>query len=281
MKPEQRHRIAQKTVDTFRNKVQRTHADLFRYPLALDALTVMISETYPIAVHEIEDLDILKISRAVKSFGGELVTSTLDSYMALAGFLYAHRGGGVIFIERGDGEERRKFSLAHELGHFINDYYEPVYLKYEASNTLPLFTEDRTAETQQVIAARCSPVDIYGGGEPTARQNVEPPVKALVEQLHREQKARFAEIRANLFAAELLMPMDECARIESRCRAENRDIVRELRVEFGVSHQAATYRVAELQSGHVEEGFLLPSSTTEEGNLHQSAMRPSSTHHPR
>lgn len=249
MKPEQRHRIAEKAVDTFRRKVQRTHADLFRYPLALDALTVMISETYPIAVHEMSGLDIHKISRAVKNLGGELATSTLDTYMALAGFLYAHRGGGMIFIERDDREERRKFSLAHELGHFINDYYEPVYLKYEANNTVPLFTEDRTAETQQVIAARCTPGDIYGGGELTAKQNMEPTVKTLVEQLHREQKARYSEIRANLFAAELLMPMEQCAKIESRCLAEGRDIVSELRAEFGVSRQAATYRVEELQLG--------------------------------
>lgn len=249
---EQRHRIAQKVVDTFRAKVQRTHPDLFRYPLGLDALTVMISETYPIAVHQVADLDIKKISRVVEDLGGNLAISTLDDYMAFAGFLYAHRGGGVIFIERNDNHERRTFTLAHELGHFINDYYEPVYLKYEANNTLPLFTEDRTSQTQQVIAARCSPSDIHGPNELTARAKVDPSVKELVEQLHHEQKARFNEIRANLFAAELLMPMEECAKLETKCRTEGIDLVRELKTTFGVSFQAATYRVEELQLGKHE-----------------------------
>lgn len=154
MRYEQRHRVAQEVVDTFRSTVQQTHADLFCYPLALDALMVMVSETYPIAVHEIRGLDIDKISQAIKAFGGNLATSTLDRCMAFAGFLYAHRGGGVIFLERNDSEERRKFSLAHELGHFPDDYYRPVYLKYESSNTIPLFQEEQTAQVRQVVSAR-------------------------------------------------------------------------------------------------------------------------------
>lgn len=43
--------------------------------------------------------------------------------------------------------------------------------------------------------------------------------------------------------------MEQCARIESRCLAEGRYIVSELRAEFGVSRLAATYRVEELQLG--------------------------------
>lgn len=246
MRYDQKHRIAQKVVDTFRTRVMATHADLFAYPLTLDALTVMVSETYPLAVQEIERMDIHKVARTIAQLGGSIEVSVLDEYMALAGFLYAHRGGGVIFIEQSDIEERRKFTLAHELGHFINEYYEPVFLKYEASNTLPLFSEDRTQQTQQVVAARCSPADIHGEDEPMTQQGVDPSVKELVERLRREQKTRFNEIRANLFAAELLMPVEECARLESRCMREGLDPVRELMRRFGVSRQAADVRVQEL-----------------------------------
>lgn len=246
MRHEQKHRIAQKVVDTFRTKVIATHGDLFTYPLSLDALTVIVSETYPIALQEIERLDIRKVARTIAQLGGSIEISVLDEYMALAGFLYAHRGGGLIFVERGDSEERRKFTLAHELGHFINEYYEPVYLKYEASNTLPLFSEERTRQTQQVVAARCSPADIYGPGEPMVRRAIDPSVKELVQELQCEQKSRFNEIRANVFAAELLMPMEECARLESRCMRERLDPVRELMLRFGVSRQAATVRAQEL-----------------------------------
>jgi Zn-dependent peptidase ImmA (M78 family) len=257
MKYEQRHRIAQKVVETFRSRAGNTHADLLTYPLSLDALTVVISETYPIAVHQMEGLDIRKVARAVEQLGGSIETNVLDQYVALAGFLYAHRGGGLIFIERGDTEERRKFTLAHELGHFINEYYEPVYLKYEASNTLPLFSEDRTEQTQQVVAARCSPADIHGEAEPIIRGTVDMSVRELVERLHREQRSRFSEIRANLFAAELLMPMEECARVEHENEgASVGELIAALIKRFGVSRSAAAIRVEELRLGIMEERLL-------------------------
>lgn len=253
MRYEQKHRIAEKVVDSFRTKVQRTHADLFCYPLSLTALSVMISETYPIAVHEITRLDIQKIHAMISRCGGSFTPSVLDAYTALVGFLYAHRGGGMIFIEREDSEERRKFSLAHELAHFLNDYYEPFYLRYEASNTIPLFAEDRTALMQQVVAARCSERDIYGDHAPEVKRIASLEVKKIVQAIRREERERFNEIRANLFAAELLMPLEECKRIEHECLKTNLDIATELIKRFGVSRQAARYRVQELQLGAVEE----------------------------
>lgn len=256
MRHEQRHRVAQEIVDTFRSKAQRTHADLFCYPLALDVLTVMISETYPIAVNEIANLDIEKISRAIKTFGGNLATSTLDGYMALAGFFYAHRGGGVIFLERDDSEERRKFSLAHELGHFINDYYRPVYLKYESSNTIPLFREEQTAQVRQVVSSGCTKRDIFGDAEPEIVDVTNSDTQRVLIALQREQKERYKEIKANAFAAELLMPMEECRRIEHECEgASAEELTLAVKKRFGVSRAAAAIRVEELQLGVVEEGM--------------------------
>jgi Zn-dependent peptidase ImmA (M78 family) len=253
---EQRHRIAHDVVEAFRSKVQRTHADLYTYPLTLDALTVMISETYPIAVHQIADLDIHKVSHAIRSLGGELTTSTLDNYMALAGFLYAHRGGGAIFIERGDSHERRKFSLAHELGHFINDYYHPIYLKYESSNTIPLFQEEQTVQVRQVVSARCTKGDIFGGGEPETVEVRSPDTRLLLDELQREQKEKFKEIKANFFAAELLMPIEECRRLEFENHGlTQQELTLTLMKRFGVSRAAAAIRVEELQLGVVEEGL--------------------------
>ncbi len=44
---------------------------------------------------------------------------------ALRGCLVASRGCGVAFVDAQDSEEERRFSLAHELAHFLHDYDRP------------------------------------------------------------------------------------------------------------------------------------------------------------
>src|SRR4051794_31729076 len=39
--------------------------------------------------------------------------------------LIARIDGGVIFLDADDGESERRFSLAHELAHFLRHYREP------------------------------------------------------------------------------------------------------------------------------------------------------------
>ena len=180
--------------------------------------------------------------------------TVLDRYSALAGFLYAHRGNGIIFIEETDPEERRKFSLAHELGHFINDYYRPVYLKYENSNTIPLFQEEGTAQLRQVVSARCTKRDIFGEDEPKLVEVKNKENEELLVELHRKQKEKFKEIKANYFAAELLMPMEECKRIEYENEgASGAELTAALVMRFAVSRSAAAIRVEELRLGVLEE----------------------------
>src|SRR5205814_1009729 len=44
---------------------------------------------------------------------------------ALRACLVAHGGHGFAFIDASDCEDERRFSLAHELAHFLHDYLEP------------------------------------------------------------------------------------------------------------------------------------------------------------
>jgi hypothetical protein len=48
-----------------------------------------------------------------------------DDSRALRGGLFAHAGHGLVFIDGSDTQSEQRFSVAHELGHFIVDYLEP------------------------------------------------------------------------------------------------------------------------------------------------------------
>ncbi len=43
----------------------------------------------------------------------------------LRGCLVAHRGDGVLFVDGSDPEDERRMTVAHELGHFLADYWYP------------------------------------------------------------------------------------------------------------------------------------------------------------
>lgn len=43
----------------------------------------------------------------------------------LRGCLYAHAGTGFAFVDATDDEAERRFTLAHELAHFLRDYWQP------------------------------------------------------------------------------------------------------------------------------------------------------------
>jgi hypothetical protein len=75
----------------------------------------------------------------------------------------------------------------------------------------------------------------------------------LIHDLQRQQKENYKEIKANFFAAELLMPMDECSRIEFESEGATREeLTAGLIRRFGVSRAAAAIRVEELRLGVVE-----------------------------
>ncbi len=43
----------------------------------------------------------------------------------LRGCLVAHRGEGVLFVDGADPDDERRMTVAHELGHFLADYWYP------------------------------------------------------------------------------------------------------------------------------------------------------------
>src|SRR5689334_22363066 len=69
--------------------------------------------------HEISNLSSQAASDFLVQQGGRLESLAEIDDVALAGFLYAGLHYGSIFVERNDPLTRRRFSAAHELGHYL------------------------------------------------------------------------------------------------------------------------------------------------------------------
>jgi len=53
------------------------------------------------------------------------LTATCVEDDDLKGCLYAYRGRGIIFVSGEDDEYEQRYTIAHEIAHFLRDYYRP------------------------------------------------------------------------------------------------------------------------------------------------------------
>jgi hypothetical protein len=130
----------------------------------------------------------------------------------LAGLLFANANGGYILVNSDDPVPRRRFTAAHELGHFL--------LHFRAAEVDPIagfLQEDET----------------------------------IAETDDEHQDLATMERQANLFAAELLMPEAICRQIAGKAAEQGGNSVRylehKLAGELLVSHEAAKWRVRALK----------------------------------
>lgn len=159
----------------------------------------------------------------------------------LAGFLYANSHFGSIFVEKTDLVTRRRFSIAHELGHYLL-HFQPLLATtmndqdsfLEAFEAFPKIDPDVEPD-----ALPTGQLTLFGTQDRTYRS---------IEQMERE---------ANQFAVDLLMPMSVvralAERYEPRFRGE--DLVWRLASEMLVSGAAMRWRLREL-------GLLIPLNVT-------------------
>lgn len=73
---------------------------------------------------------------------------------ALHGFLLARGGHGVIFVNGTDKREERRFTIAHELAHFLLDYHLPRinYLKLYGESILEILDGKRLPTIEERLA---------------------------------------------------------------------------------------------------------------------------------
>jgi Zn-dependent peptidase ImmA (M78 family) len=260
---QKRHIIARKVADEFRGRLLLTHTELLEYPLQYVNLQIAICEHFGIIVDEMPNLSIRKIKAKLSSLNLPLEAESYDEYLQLAGFLYASDGAVIIFIEQMDSEERKKFTLAHEIAHFLNEYFK-LRLKLKQANqmTLPLF-ESGPRKSPTFIAKRCTKNDvfsaIYGQAEPDFEVGSNPvSLVSLLAQKQMNQDSLREKI-CDWFAAEVLMPVDMLKRLEPQWIDQRMTLdamSQAVQENFLVSFQAAQVRVKELKLGNILQDGL-------------------------
>ena len=143
------------------------------------------------------------VARLARDLGIQVVVKAFEGDEDVSGFYLRDGLERVIGVNEAHPEVRRRFTIAHELGHAVLDDHDGIHVD--------------TAFTYRLRNAKSSLA-------------IDP-----------------AEIAANQFAAELLMPADEVrARVEAGIEFTDDGAMRDLAKHFGVSAQAMAFRLANL-----------------------------------
>src|SRR5688572_5373338 len=158
----------------------------------------------------------------------------------LAGYLHVSMNFGCIFVNGTDRVTRRRFSIAHEIGHYVL-HFQPVLdeLKRRGQSVSISVTDAPTAdelndpEDGEGIADTGFALHVaFSDDEITT--GLLPPL----EEMERE---------ADLFACELLMPRDVVRELASNLGLPEDDLAWRLATDMLVSRSAMYRRLADLQ----------------------------------
>ena len=90
------------------------------FPRSLEA---PLSWALPIALIKLPRLEVSSLTEWLDRQG--IIPPFTVAYRCLRACLVARAGYGMIFLDGSDSEDERRFSLAHEISHFMLDYWQP------------------------------------------------------------------------------------------------------------------------------------------------------------
>ncbi len=192
---------------------------------------------YPIRPVEVSNLTRRHAAQELAAKSGQIISVSDESAdWPLAGFVYAwpfrHSVQACLFVEQYDIIERRRFSAAHELGHYMLHFRPAIRTAQEQGRRLTML-EGLSYAFDGDDANGAFPEGTLGYSSDGELDYAE-----LLEDIPR------IEAEANQFAAELLMPEEGCRFLVQKF--EGRASARRLAAEFLVSVAAMRWRLEEL-----------------------------------
>lgn len=224
----------QKINNAVREVFARINLDYEDFPPQIVPLSRIFAE-YPLMIVELPDGKTLSTRSAVKfleiEIGFEIPELETDD-RKLSGFLYTAKFGdflqGCVFTDKSEPTVRRRFSAAHELGHYLLHFVP--FLK--AANSESLFlTESMTVGDSEEIHSEIKIAEDFD-----------------FKKIGAENKNEM-EQEADFFAAELLMPRNAClkaATIFIEIGKNKKALINRLATEFLVSFEAMKRRLEDL-----------------------------------
>jgi hypothetical protein len=182
----------------------------------------------PVHIELIEDLTLSKINAWLHRYLNWLPPTVADS-RRLRGCLVAHRGHAFVFLEARETVDERRFTLSHELAHFIGHYLAARELAIArlGPSIVAVLDGDRSptaTERLSGVLARC-PLGIFR--EVLDRDGTEP-LTAVAERMETE-----ADAAAFLAVAP---PVDVAARCEAAGLSLDREgVLQTLQSDFGLA----------------------------------------------
>lgn len=193
--------MALPTTDTSVAKIARTFwegaGEMGEWPR--DLSTAIILSSYPLSIEEIPRLN----TKVVEEWFAqqETVFKFPCERTDLHGCLAVRRGRGFIFVDESDTAKEKRFTLAHELSHFILDYHLPRQqaLQRFGEKILEVFDGDRPPTIAEQVEGILHSVEI----QPDYRL-----LQSGGEGIYASSKSWNAEERADRLAYELIAPAD-------------------------------------------------------------------------
>ena len=224
----------QKISETVREVFAQINLDYEDFPSQIVPLNQMFAE-YPLMVVELPNGKTLSTKTAVKfleiEIGFEMPELATDE-RNLSGFLYAAKYGnhlqGCIFTDKSEPTVRRRFSAAHEFGHYLL-HFTPLLKAAESENLF--LTESMAISDADEIQAEIKIAEDFD-----------------FKKIGTENKYEM-EQEADFFAAELLMPRNAClkaATIFIEIGKNKKALINRLATEFLVSFEAMKRRLEDL-----------------------------------
>lgn len=198
-----------------------------------------IALTQPISIVLMPELQVSRVQTWLQRQGRAVDVSVSDR--PLRACLIAQFGVGIIFVDGSDHEREQRYSIAHELAHFLLDYRAPrqeavARLGEEILDVLDGLRPPRVEERAVALLT----------GAP-ARTHVH--LLGRAEEEAAAESIEFAEARADALAVELLAPWSDVAEQVTRLGigADRNAIVRLLTTRYGLPTVPARRYAARFQ----------------------------------